>query len=73
MNPRRLARILASAPGLAAARPGRALACPTCFSAKAGVLPAYLGTAVLLSLLPLALIVGIALWLRRRTRAPRAT
>ncbi len=69
MSARRRARLLASALGLAAMLPGRALACPICFSGKADVLPAYFGTAALLSLLPLALLGGILLWFRRHMKA----
>lgn len=52
-----------------AAMPAPALACPVCFSGTADVLLAYLATAVVLSVLPLAFIGGIIVWFRRRTRA----
>jgi len=48
-----------------------ALACPNCFAAKENVLWAYYSTTVLLSLLPLALFGGIALyWYKKRGQAP---
>ena len=57
----------AAALALAALRPGAALACPACFSASTdGVLVAYLVSAVVMTLLPLALVGGLVLWVRRR-------
>jgi hypothetical protein len=48
-----------------------ALACPNCFAAKENVLWAYYSTTVFLSLLPLALFGGIALyWYKKRGQAP---
>ncbi len=44
--------------------PLAALACPVCFAAEERQLWAYLGTAVLLSLLPFLLFGGIVLWVR---------
>lgn len=58
--------------GLAAAGlallPREALACSVCFFGKEDVLIVYLGTALAMSVLPLALIGGLTLWLRRRLR-----
>jgi len=49
--------------------PSPALACSVCFWGKSNSMVAYVGTAVLLSLLPLALLGGIAVWIRRQVRA----
>ena len=43
---------------------GNAEACPVCFSAKEGTRAAFIGTTIFLSLLPLWMIGGIALWLK---------
>jgi hypothetical protein len=48
------------------AMPNDALACAVCFVAKPESLMAYFGTGVLLSVLPLALIGGLAVWLYRQ-------
>jgi hypothetical protein len=59
--------------GLAVAALARpALACPGCITGGEDRIPAYLGTAILLSVLPLGLAAGIGLWLRRRVRAAEA-
>ncbi len=60
--------LVASALAAIATMPATALACPICFSGKADALPAYFGTAALLSVLPLAMIGGIIVWFRRQTR-----
>ena len=57
---------------LAVAAPGPALACSVCFAGKEDTLIVYLGTALGMSLLPLALIGGLGLWLRCRLRARSA-
>lgn len=49
--------------------PSLALACPVCFDANEANRDAYVGTTVLLSLLPLAFIGAVALVLRARARA----
>lgn len=54
--------LLSMAPSLAAA-------CPVCIEQRAAARGAYFNTTVLLSLLPLAFIGGIALYLRARLRA----
>lgn len=53
----------------AAAWPGaQAWACAVCVVPSRDTAMAFLGTAVLLSVLPLALIGGIGVWLHRRVR-----
>ena len=42
--------------------------CPVCFSATEANRDAFLGTTILLSLLPLAFIVGVIWFLRERSR-----
>ena len=49
--------------------PAMAFACPVCFAANEANRDAYLGTTVVLSLLPLAFIGGIVLVLWARARA----
>lgn len=49
--------------------PALALACPVCFDANEANRDAYLGTTILLSLLPLAFVGGVVLVLRVRARA----
>jgi hypothetical protein len=48
--------------------PHPVFACAVCFVSKRENLMAFFGTGVLLSLLPFALIGGIALWLYRQAR-----
>lgn len=48
--------------------PGVALACPVCFSATEANRGAYLGTTIFLSLLPLAVIGSILVFLRVRSK-----
>lgn len=43
--------------------------CPVCFGATEATRDAFLGTTILLSLLPLAFIVGVVWFLRERSRA----
>lgn len=62
-------RLLALVGALLALAPHAALACPVCFAAEQRRLDAYVGTSVLLSLLPLAAIGGIAVVIYRRSRA----
>jgi peptidoglycan/LPS O-acetylase OafA/YrhL len=47
---------------------GAAAACPVCFSATDQNRMAFFGTTVLLSLLPLGMVAGGVLYLRRRAR-----
>lgn len=49
--------------------PALARACPVCFSATEANRDAYLGGTIFLSLLPLALLGGLALLIRYRARA----
>lgn len=71
----RLRRLAVSAFMLALAvlAPAAALACPTCYaSASQRVISSYVLSAVILTLLPFAIIAigaGIALYLRRQARA----
>lgn len=69
MTARRSLLALGSLVAPAALLPGVALACPVCFSGKANVLPVYVGTAALLTVLPFLLLGGIFLWFRRQARA----
>jgi hypothetical protein len=72
VSARAVARPLAAVAALIAVAPARAAACPVCFSGTADVLPAYFGTAVLLSLLPVVLAGAILLWLRRTAGGAKA-
>jgi len=51
---------------------GEAWACPACYGGNEGPLLSYFLTGLLLSLLPLGLITGIAVWFYRQTRPSRA-
>lgn len=44
------------------------LACPVCFDARDENRQAFLATTAFLSLLPLGMVAGAGLWIRRRTR-----
>jgi len=70
LRPARAARSLAPlGAALAAAWPGaRAWACAVCVVPSRDTATAFLGTALLLSVLPLALIGGIGIWFHRRVR-----
>ena len=48
--------------------PDVAAACPVCFDARDENRQAFLATTAFLSLLPLGLVGGIGLWLRKRSR-----
>ncbi len=54
--------------GLLATFPDVAHACPVCFDRDDEARIAFLATTGLLTLLPLGLVVGTGLWLRRRAR-----
>ena len=54
--------------GLLAAFPDVAHACPVCFDRDDEARIAFLATTGLLTLLPLGLVVGTGMWLRRRAR-----
>ncbi len=60
--------ILATALIFLAALPELASACPVCFDARDENRQAFVATAAFLSLLPLGLVGGAGLWLRRRAR-----
>ena len=60
--------ILAVAALLLAAFPDAALACPVCFDANDENRQAFLATTAFLSLLPLGMVGGAGLWLRKRSR-----
>jgi hypothetical protein len=49
--------------------PDAVLACPVCFSASDENREAFLATTAFLSLLPLGMVGGAGLWLRKRSRA----
>lgn len=46
--------------------PSTVFACAVCFTAKEETLNAYYGTAILLSILPLAMVGGLIFWVHRR-------
>ena len=48
--------------------PDAALACPVCFDPREENRQAFLLTTAFLSLLPLGMVAGTGLWLRRRAR-----
>lgn len=50
--------------------PSSVWACSVCFASRGASLQAYYGTAVLLSLLPLAMFGGLFFWIYRRHRNP---
>lgn len=53
---------------LLAAAPDAAHACAVCFDAKEGTRMAFLATTALLSFLPLGMVAGTGLWLRKRAK-----
>ena len=54
--------------GLLALLPDVALACPVCFDSSDENRQAFLVTTAFLSLLPLGMVAGAGVWLRRRSR-----
>ena len=56
---------------LVAAMPEAAHACPVCFDRDDEARIAFLATTGLLTLLPLGMVVGTGVWLRRRARELR--
>ena len=54
---------------LLAAFPDLVHACPVCFDARDENRQAFLATTAFLSLLPLGMVAGTGLWIRRRSRA----
>lgn len=67
----RRAWILPLALLLLAALPDVAHACPVCFDPREENRFAFLATTVFLSLVPLGMVGGVGMWLRRRARALR--
>ncbi len=63
--------LVAAAVILTAVSPEAAHACPVCFDRDDEARIAFLATTGLLTLLPLGLVVGTGVWLRRRARAMR--
>ena len=59
--------LLLALPALAAS-PDAALACPVCFDRDDEARIAFLATTGVLTLLPLGLVAGFGVWLRRRAR-----
>jgi hypothetical protein len=53
---------------LLAVLPEAVMACPVCFSASDENREAFLVTTAFLSLLPLGMVAGTGLWMRRRSR-----
>ena len=53
---------------LVAVLPEVALACPVCFDARDENRQAFLATTAFLTLLPLGMVAGAGLWLRKRSR-----
>ena len=64
----RHARIAALAVLLLIVLPEVAHACPVCFDARDENRKAFLATTAFLSLLPLGMVAGAGLWLRKRSR-----
>lgn len=64
---RSLSTLLAAA-ALLVVLPEAVAACPVCFSATEENRLAFLGTTVFLSLLPLGMVAGAGLWIRRRSK-----
>ena len=62
---------LIAVPALLAVSPEALHACPVCFDRDDEARIAFLATTGLLTLLPLGLVVGTGVWLRRRARAMR--
>jgi hypothetical protein len=50
------------------ALPDVVLACPVCFDASDENRQAFLATTVFLSLLPLGMVAGVGLWIRKRSK-----
>lgn len=66
-----MSRAVATAGALVFSLPGLALACPVCFDGPAESRAAFLATTAFLTLLPLGMLAGAGVWLRRRARASR--
>jgi hypothetical protein len=64
----RHALVFASVVALLLLVPEAAHACPVCFDASDENRQAFLATTVFLSLLPLGMVGGVGLWMRRRVK-----
>lgn len=64
----KILRILLLAAVLLPVLPGGAAACAVCFDTTAENRMAFMVTTVILSLLPLGMVGGAGVWLRRRSR-----
>lgn len=64
----RRAWLVAAALLLVALLPEAVLACPVCFDARDENRQAFLATTAFLTLLPLGMVAGAGLWLRKRSR-----
>lgn len=65
---RRAAVVSIVAVSLLAALPETVAACPVCFSATDENRLAFLATTIALSLLPLGMVAGAGLWIRKKVR-----
>ena len=61
--------LLAAAALVALVLPDAVAACPVCFDARDENRQAFLATTAFMSLLPLGMVAGAGLWIRKRTRA----
>lgn len=59
--------------GLSALLPEAAAACPVCFDPREENRLAFLGTTIFLSLLPLGMVFGAGMWLRKRSQGMEGT
>lgn len=67
----RRAAVVGLALGLLVLLPETAWACPVCFDPRDENRVAFLATTVFLSLVPLGMVGGLGLWLRKRARELR--
>jgi len=65
---RRASLLLAVVALVMAVFPDVVLACPVCFDARDENRQAFLATTAFMSLLPLGMVAGAGLWIRRRSR-----
>ena len=64
----RLSLVALAALALLVLLPEAAHACPVCFDSRDENRQAFLATTAFLSLLPLGMVAGAGLWIRRKTR-----
>lgn len=69
MRAKPLLAALLCAVGLLALSPDLAYACPVCFDRDDEARLAFLATTGLLTLLPLGMVGGVMMWLRKRSRS----